>query len=269
MMTGSRPIGFFDSGVGGLSIWREVTQRLPHQPTVYLADNAYCPYGSRSSEQIQARALAITRFLLDEHDCRLIVVACNTASAAALTMLRERFSVPFAGIEPAIKPAAQATRTGHVGVLATLGTFQGSLFQNTSRRYAHGVHLHLQIGHGLVEQVESGQLHDPVTGQLLRQYLEPMLAAGVDQIVLGCTHYPFLLPLMRQLVDGQVHIIDPAPAVARQVESLLAAQTTQLPAPLDWSLPAHKFYTTGPARTFTLEGQLPLISFEHIDLELT
>ncbi len=263
MMADSRPIGFFDSGIGGLSIWREVVQRLPQQTTVYLADNAYCPYGSRSTEQVQARAVAITHFLLQQH-CRLIVVACNTASAAALALLRSRFDVPFVGIEPAIKPAAQATRTGHVGVLATLGTIQGPLFQNTSRRYAHGVQLHLQIGHGLVEQVEAGQLHHPVTEQLLRQYLEPMLAAGVDQIVLGCTHYPFLLPLMRQLVNGQAHIIDPAPAVARQVQSLLPAEGIQLPPRVD--RPAHQFYTTGPARTFALEGQPSPIWFEQIDV---
>ena len=265
MMADSRPIGFFDSGIGGLSIWREVVQRLPYQATVYLADNAYCPYGSRSTEQVQGRALAMVEFLLC-FDCRLIVVACNTASAAALELLRARFSVPFVGIEPAIKPAAQATRTGHVGVLATLGTIQGPLFQNTSRRYADGVQVHIQIGHGLVEQVEAGQLHGPVTEQLLRQYLEPMLAAGVDQIVLGCTHYPFLLPLMHRLVNGQAQIIDPAPAVARQVRSLLAAQPIQFPLSSDRLLPSHQFYTTGPPRTFSFEDQSSPISFEHIDL---
>ncbi|MEW5959828.1 MAG: glutamate racemase, partial [Chloroflexota bacterium] len=242
-MTDSRPLGLFDSGLGGLSIWRAVAGRLPHETTRYLADSAYCPYGARPAEEIVARSRAIVRFLL-EQDCKMIVVACNTASAAALEILRAEFEVPLVGMEPAIKPAVQATRTGHVGLLATAGTLNGSLFQNTRRRHANGVQLHVQIGEGLVEQVEAGRLNTPDTAQLLRRYLQPMLAAAVDQIVLGCTHYPLLMPLIQQIVAGQAEIIDPAPAIARQVERILNAhdlRSTQ-PPPAN---PQHLFFTTG------------------------
>ncbi len=252
-MSDPRPIGLFDSGLGGLSIWRAVTSRLPAEATRYLADSAYCPYGSRPVEEIVARSRAIVRFLL-RHNCKLIVVACNTASAAALEILRAEFDVPFVGMEPAIKPAAQATRTGHVGVLATAGTIQGSLFQNTSQRHANGVQIHLQIGEGLVEQVETGQLDTPDTEQLLDRYLEPMLAANVDQIVLGCTHYPLLMPLIQRLVGQQANIIDPALAVARQVERILTGQAllqTQ-PSVGNGNLPQHLFFTSGQPRTFEL-----------------
>ena len=151
----------------------------------------------------------------------MIVVACNTASAAALQSLRAEFEVPFVGMEPALKPAVEATRSGHVGILATAGTIQGVLFQNTSRRYAQGVQVHVQVGEGLVERIEAGYYDDPETEALLCRYLEPMLAAGVDQIALGCTHYPLLLPLIRSIVAGRAQVIDPAQAVARQVERIL------------------------------------------------
>ena len=267
-MTELQPLGLFDSGIGGLSIWREVVRQLPGESTIYLADNAYCPYGSRPIDQIQSRAQAIGRFLLSRN-CKLVVIACNTASAAALELLRARFDVPFVGIEPAIKPAAQATQTGHVGVLATVGTIQGPLFQNTTRRFANGVQVHLQIGQGLVEQVEAGQFNGPVTEQLLHQYLDPMLVAGADQIVLGCTHYPLLMPLIQHVVGGRAQIIDPAPAVARQGRHLLKAQANPLPqtaATAKPHLPSYEFYTTGPSRTFSFEDESPTIFFEHIDL---
>ncbi len=258
MMADPRPIGLFDSGIGGLSIWRELVRRLPYETTIYVADTAYCPYGTRPIDEIQARAVAITRFLLNL-ECKLIVVACNTASAAALKKLRTCFDLPFVGLEPAIKPAALATRSGHVGVLATAGTFRGNLFQNTARRYANAVQMHLQIGEGLVEQVEAGQCNGPVTERRLRQYLEPMLAASVDQIVLGCTHYPFLMPLIQQIVGSRAHIIDPAPAVADQVIRVLSAQDAlreQPSATIDAGLSAHKFYTTGQPRTFSFDGEI-------------
>lgn len=244
-----RPIGLFDSGVGGLSVWQAMVRCLPYEATIYFADSANCPYGPRPPEVIQAVSAGIVRFLL-QHHCKLIVVACNTASAAALQSLRAEFDVPIVGMEPALKPAAESTKTGHVGVLATVGTLQGALFKNTARRYANtqkgtgGVKVYLQIGEGLVERVEAGQLSSPETEALLRQYLEPMLAAQVDQVALGCTHYPLLLPLIRRIVNGRAAVIDPAQAVARQVQRILERQGLQVPAGYAGQ-PQYKFYTTG------------------------
>ncbi len=213
-------IGFFDSGIGGISVWRAVHQLLPGWSTLYVADNEHCPYGPRAPREIRHFSRAITHFLLAQ-GAGLIVVACNTASAAALQWLRSRFEVPIVGLEPAVKPAAKRTRTGHIGVLATQGTLSGDLFRGTSARHASGLTLHVQIGDGLVERVESGQTESPETEQMLRRYLQPMLQAGVDQIVLGCTHYSFLLPAIRRIVPESVSVIDPADAVARQVERML------------------------------------------------
>jgi glutamate racemase len=215
-------VGFFDSGVGGLSVWNAVIQRLPHLPTLYVADSAHCPYGPRPAAQIRQFARDIARFLL-EQGATLVVVACNTASAAALTTLRAELPVPVVGMEPAIKPAVAQTRTGHIGVLATRGTVHGDLFRTTSARYAAGASVHVQVGEGLVECVEAGRADGPETEALLREVLHPMLGAHVDQIVLGCTHYPFLLPVIRRIVPPGVTVIDPAEAVARQVERVLRA----------------------------------------------
>jgi glutamate racemase len=245
-MTNSHPIGFFDSGVGGLSVWKEVIRCLPHEATLYFADSANCPYGPRPPAEIKAISAAITRFLL-AHDSKLIVVACNTASAAALEWLRTEFAGPFVGMEPALKPAAEATHTGHIGVLATAGTFNGYLFKNTAQRHASRVNVHVQVGQGLVEQVEAGQLDTPETESLVRRYLEPMLAAGVDQIALGCTHYPLLMPVIKRVVAGQAQVIDPAQAVARQVERVLAQYNlaaNQAASPY-FDQARRRFFTTG------------------------
>lgn len=240
-MVDSCPIGLFDSGVGGLSVWKEVARLLPNESLMYFADSANCPYGSLPLAEIRLLSGAIARFLR-QRGCKLIVVACNTASAAALESLRAELDVPIVGMEPALKPAAGATRTGQVGVLATAGTVQGQLFQNTARRHAHGVQVHIQIGEGLVEQVETGQLEAPETKSLLRAYLEPMLAARVDQIVLGCTHYPLLMPLIEQVVAGRAVVIDPAAAVARQVQRVLQQQGLEAPSR---QVARYTFYTTG------------------------
>lgn len=266
-MTDSRPIGFFDSGVGGLSVWREVVRRLPHEATIYFADSAHCPYGPRPAAEVRALSAAITRFLLRE-GCKLIVVACNTASAAALESLRAGFDVPIVGMEPALKPAAEATQTGHVGVLATEGTFNGYLFKNTTERHASGVTVHVQVGEGLVEQVESGQLDTPETERLLRQYLEPLLAAKVDQIALGCTHYPLLLPLIERIVAGRAQTIDPAQAVARQVQRMLMLHGLETAAAcVAW----HRFYTTGhpePLAALVAKLSRQRMVINQIELEL-
>ncbi len=246
-MADFRPIGLFDSGVGGLSVWQEVVRRLPHEATIYFADSAHCPYGPRPVAEVRALSAAITRFLA-EQGCKLIVVACNTASAAALESLRAEFEVPIVGMEPALKPAAAATQTGHVGILATAGTLNGDLFKSTAQRHANGVEVHVHVGEGLVEQVETGQLDTPATESLLRRYLEPMLAAQVDQIALGCTHYPLLMPLIERIVAGRAQVIDPAQAVARQVQRVLMLQNLETG---NNCVAWHRFYTTGPANPLT------------------
>lgn len=219
-MSHSSPIGIFDSGVGGLSVWREIARQLPHEDTIYFADQVHIPYGPRSLQEIRSFSEAITHFLLD-HDCRIIVVACNAASAAALKQLRGTFpDIPFVGMEPAVKPAAETTHTGVVGVLATPATFQGELFASVVERFANGVQLVKEVCPGLVQQVEAGRLNTPDTLKMLDRFLQPIRAAGADTIVLGCTHYPFVIEAIRQLAPG-VNVIDPAPAVARQVERVL------------------------------------------------
>jgi len=215
------PIGVFDSGVGGLSVLREIHYQLPGVPVVYLADQAHVPYGPRPLEEVRQFSAGITRFLLSQ-GCLLIVVACNAASAAALSYLRETFpETPFVGMEPAVKPAAETTHTGVVGVLATPATFQGALYASVIERFAHGVMVLQDTCPGLVGQIEAGKLDDPKTGQILRDALEPMLAQGIDTVVLGCTHYPFVIPQIQRIVGASVRVIDPAPAIARQTGKLL------------------------------------------------
>lgn len=214
------PIGVFDSGVGGLSIMRQLAQQLPHEDITYFADTANCPYGSRSLEEIRGLTQAIISFLLAQ-GCKIIVVACNTASAAALHHLRERFEVPMVGMEPAVKPAAQETETKVVGVIATQATFHGELFASLVQRFASHVTVLEGVCPGLVEQVEAGKVDDPQTEAILRHCLEPMLEKGIDALTLGCTHYPFLIPTIKRIAGPQVKIIDPSPAVARQTKRVL------------------------------------------------
>jgi glutamate racemase len=219
-MSNSFPIGIFDSGIGGLSVWREIARQLPHEDTLYFADQIHIPYGPRTLEEIRSFSEAITRFLL-AHNCKLIVVACNAASAAALKHLRATFpDVPFVGMEPAVKPAAETTHTGVVGVLATPATFQGELFASVVERFANGVQLVKEVCPGLVQQIEAGRLNTPDTLAMLERFLIPIRAANADTIVLGCTHYPFVIDAIRQLAPG-VNVIDPAPAIARQVDRVL------------------------------------------------
>ncbi len=219
---GAPPVGIFDSGVGGLSVLRHVRALLPDVDLLYVADQAHVPYGGRPAAEILRFSAGITRFLLDR-GAGLIVVACNTASAAALTFLRQAFpAVPFVGMEPAVKPGAARTRTGRVGVMATAGTFESQRYTSLMERYASHVSLYQDPCVGLVELVESGQVDGPAMEALLRPVLEPMVAAGIDTLILGCTHYPFALPAIQRLVGPDVAVIDPAPAVARQVARVLA-----------------------------------------------
>jgi len=216
-------IGIFDSGVGGLSILRAVRAQLPRAGLLYFGDNLHIPYGPRPLAEVRAFSEAITRFLL-AHGAEVIVVACNTASAAALKYLRATFpNVPFVGMEPAVKPAAEQTRTGIVGVLATPATFQSELFASVVERFAQGVTVLRQVCPGLVEQVEAGQTDAPETEAMLRGWVEPMLAQNIDALVLGCTHYPFVIPVLEKICGPSVRVIDPAPAVARQAARVLAS----------------------------------------------
>lgn len=241
------PVGVFDSGVGGLSVVAELMAQLPAQPLIYLADQANAPYGQRSLDEIRELSDGITRFLLDQ-GAHVIVIACNTASAAALHWLRSQYPrVPFVGMEPAVKPAAERTRTRHIGVMATPATFQGELFINLIDRFGTHVTVHTQVCPELVPLVEAGELATDRARAAVVRYVAPLLEAGVDELVLGCTHYPFLRPLIEAAAGPHVEIIDPAPAVARQVGRVLTRQDG-----LDeTSVTRYEFYTTGNPAAFS------------------
>lgn len=212
-------ISLFDSGIGGLSVLKEFYKAAPYEDYTYYADNAYCPYGEKSPEFIIGRATEISRELISA-GADIIVVACNTATAAAISTLRGLFKVPFIGMEPAVKPAALSSRSGKVGVLATAGTFKGSLYRHTSDLYKGYADIIERVGEGLVELVESGILDGPETEEKIRRCITPMLEAGADHIVLGCTHYPFLEKAIRKCAPGTT-IVNPAPAVARHTLEVL------------------------------------------------
>lgn len=209
-------IGIFDSGVGGLSVWSELIKLLPKHEYIYVADSGYCPYGPKSREEIIERADAITCYLLSK-GATIIVLACNTATAAAIEYLRGKYSCVFVGMEPAVKPAALKSISGVIGVLATQGTFKGELYHNTLDRFAKGIEVIEQVGEGLVELVESGETNSEKSLSIISSYLQPMISRGADIIVLGCTHYPFLIEVIQKVVGTEVEIINPAPSVAKRV----------------------------------------------------
>ncbi len=269
MVKTQAPIGIFDSGVGGLSVLREIRALLPAENLIYVADQARVPYGPRPVTEIRAFSRAITQFLLAQQ-AKLIVVACNTASAAALAWLRETFpQTLFVGMEPAIKPAAASTKNGRVGVLATTGTIKSERYAALRSRFARDVTVYENPCAGLVDLIESGELASPRLETILRDCLDPMLAAGVDTIVLGCTHYPFVLPAIERIAGAAVTIIDPAPAVARQTRRLLQIHhylapaggngrlrllTTAAPAPLT-TFAQRALSFTGTAETVTIPNR--------------
>ena len=237
-----QPIGVFDSGIGGLSVANAISGRLPRESLVYFADTAHVPYGPRPVEEIREFSFQITRFLL-EQNCKLIVLACNTATAAALPHLRAAWpEIPFVGMEPAVKPAAEATRSGKVGVLATASTIRSERYADLMARFAAEVTVYENPCIGLVPQIEKGALQAPATRSMLREILWPMLEEGIDTLVLGCTHYPFIRPLIEGVVGDSLRIIDPAPAVARQVERLLTEHDLLN---ASRAAPAHRFYASG------------------------
>ncbi|MBD0778602.1 glutamate racemase [Maribacter sp. ANRC-HE7] len=216
----NHPIGVFDSGVGGTSIWKEINALLPHEDTIYLADSKNAPYGERTKEEIVQLSIKNTEFLLGK-GCKLIVVACNTATTNAIDYLRAQYQVPFIGIEPAIKPAALQSKSKKVGVLATKGTLSSLLFHSTVGNLAEGIRIYEQVGTGLVPLIESGKANSPETKALLEAYLRPMVTAGIDYLVLGCTHYPYLIPLLKEILPAHIQIIDSGEAVARQTKAIL------------------------------------------------
>lgn len=215
------PIGIFDSGMGGLSVWREARRLLPRESIIYLADGKNCPYGDRSPEEI-AR---YTREAVEEliaRGVKLIIVACNTATAVAIDYLREHYNIPFVGMEPAVKPAALGTKSGTIGILATRAALAGDLFLATSAKYAERVEIIPVVGEGFVEAVEEGREDAPETEEIVRRILEPVIVAGADHLVLGCTHYPLLEGVIRRVIGQRdVTIVNPASAVVRRAEWLL------------------------------------------------
>jgi len=220
----SSPIGIFDSGVGGLTIYEEIHKLLPNENIVYLADSKNAPYGEKSKDEIIAISVKNTEFLLSQ-GCKLIVVACNTASTNAVKYLREHYDVPFIRVQPAIKPAALNSKTKIVGILATKGTLKSELLFETSQRFAQGVKVVEQVGEGLVSLIESGKMHSPEMTNLLQRHLRPMLDKNIDHLVLGCTHYPFLTDQIKALVGNEVTILDSGEAIARQTRVILEQES--------------------------------------------
>jgi len=234
-------VGFFDSGLGGLCILDAFKALCPHESTIYIADSKNCPYGNKPAAEIVKLAESNTRRLL-RRGCKMVVVACNTATAAAIDFLRERHpEVPFIGIEPAVKPAALRSKTGVVGVLATAGTFGGRLYNETKAKFAKDVTVIATVADEFVELVERKEISGAAAERVVRARIEPLLKAGCDKIVLGCTHFPHLKPLIEKICDGRAEVIDPSDAVARQAKRVLSARGLAAPAS---SKPSHIFIRT-------------------------
>lgn len=253
-------IGVFDSGVGGLSVWVKIRETLPNESIIYYADNAHCPYGSKSKDEIISYSDKITRFLLDK-GCKVIVVACNTATSMAISYLRNTFNIPFIGIEPAVKPAALTSETGKIGILATEGTLKSKLFNETKARFAGDIDITLTVGQGLVEIIENNLQGTEASFTLLRKYILPMLDKGVDRLVLGCTHYPFLIDDIHTVTEGSpLKIIDPAKAVSLRLGNVL--KDMDLLSESD--CPSYSFYHSGEGKVL----QSMLVNFGVISPKL-
>ncbi|BBO88671.1 glutamate racemase [Desulfosarcina ovata] len=256
-----RPIGVVDSGLGGLSVWQTLVRHLPEESYLYFGDSGYCPYGSRTVDDILRRVTRIVDFLV-EKECKIVVVACNAITAASIDVLRKNYPVPFVGMEPAIKPASIHTRTGVVGVLATERTLKGKPFSDTRSKYAANVQVIEKAANGLVEKVESLDFDSDSTMQLLNRYIQPMLAENIDHLVLGCTHYPFLQASIRKIVGDGVTVVNPAPAVAQRTSVVLGERKLRHATgePAGRSI----FYTTGD----TEKMKHMLLSIEAADCEV-
>jgi glutamate racemase len=258
-----KPIGVFDSGVGGLSVLREIRRELPGEDLLYVADSGHAPYGDKSAQLIEARAITIAEFLVSRH-AKAIVVACNTATGAAIGTLRVKFSVPIVAMEPAVKPAAAITQSGVIGVLATSGTIASDNFAKLHNRFGADVKILTQACPGLVEHVEAGDLSDDKTRALIEQYVVPLLDQGADTIVLGCTHYPFLFSLIQEIAGPTVVIIDPAAAIARELRRRLASANLLS---IESRAGTERFWTSAaPDKTKQVISQLWQADIEVLDL---
>ncbi|MDY6799933.1 MAG: glutamate racemase [Bacteroidota bacterium] len=240
-MNDSRPIGVFDSGVGGLSVWKEIVKLLPNESVIYFADSANCPYGSKTEHEIIELSKRNVDFLIHKQ-CKIIVVACNTATAAAIDYLRKKYKISFIGMEPAVKPASLHSKTKSIGVLATEGTFNGRLYQETTKRFAKDVKVNIRVGDKLVDMVEKNQIYTKEAKEHLQKLINPLIKMNIDHLVLGCTHYPFLMPVLKEILPENVKILDPAPAVAKQTFNILKQQNL-INKDLDKTI--YEFYTTG------------------------
>lgn len=245
MQNNNNPIGLFDSGIGGTSIWNEIHRLLPHEDTIYLADSRNAPYGQRPKEEIIALSMKNTEYLL-ERNCKLIVVACNTATTNAIKELRAKYDIPFVGIEPAIKPAALDSKTNTIGVLATKGTLSSELFSKAVETFQNTKIIE-QVGYNLVSLIEDGQIDSPEMSRLLHEYLSPMIEANIDYLVLGCSHYPYLIPQIRKILPDKVRIIDSGEAVARQTQNLLRERIGFA----DTQKPRIEFYTNADPKVLS------------------
>lgn len=234
-------IGIFDSGIGGTSIFNEIQRLLPNEDTIYLADSKNAPYGNKSESEIVELSIKNTELLL-EKNCKMIIVACNTATTNAIAQLRSSYEVPFIGIEPAIKPAALNTKTKAIGILATKGTLSSDLFHNTTDIYANGIKVIEQIGEGIVPLIEIGKTDSNEMRALIKTYMEPMLQADIDYLVLGCTHYPYLIPTLLEILPKHIKIIDSGRAVAKQTKTILEENELLNVKP---HKPEHRFYSNG------------------------
>jgi glutamate racemase len=237
-------IGIFDSGIGGLSVWKELIAMLPNESVIYYADTANCPYGPRKKEEIEKLASRVVDFLISKN-CKLIIVACNTATASAIDYLRSKYSVPFIGMEPAVKPAALNSKTKSIAVLATEGTFNGKLYNETSNKYAKDVELNIKVGDQLVEIVENGLINQEETKKYVKSLVKPLIEKKIDHLVLGCTHYPFLINVLKETLPANVKIINPAPAVIKQTKRILQLNNLLQN---NNSESTHKFYTSGNSK---------------------
>lgn len=243
-MNGARTIGVFDSGVGGLSVLHHIRAALPVARLFYVADSGHVPYGDKPASYIERRALMITRFLVDQ-GAEAVVVACNTATAAAIAPLRARHALPIVGMEPAVKPAVAATRSGVVGVLATVGTLESARFAALLEKYAGDVEIVTQGCPGLVEEIERGNLRGAETRALIERYTAPLLARGADTLILGCTHYPFLASLIREVAGAGVALVDTGAAVARELKRRVASELRETETAATVST---QFWTSGDAK---------------------
>ncbi len=262
-MNKNKPIGVFDSGVGGSSIWKEINKLLPYENIIYLADSKNAPYGNKSSEEIIALSIKNAEKLL-QYDCKIIVVACNTATTNAITTLRENHSIPIIGIEPAIKPAALNSSTKSIGILATKGTLSSALFSKTAQELSKDIRIVETIGEGLVTLIEAGNLEGPEMIRLLKKHTKPMIDANVDFIVLGCSHYPYIIPTLKTILPDHIQIIDSGEAVARQTKTVLQSLNLLNE---ESAIPILQFYTNAETSTlkFLLKDYTDKISIEKCD----